>query len=215
MLLGELLALEEAAASLGVSRVRLRQRLLAGEMIGIKRANAWFVPALEVRRWADLPRASHRPFSAERAWRVLADLSSSESPRPPEGLAAQLHRRAERHALYVHPGLLRKADQVQSVLVGGVEALARSGLVGGYSVRDLYVGQRVASSLMKRLGARPAVEDLNLVLHVVPRIGAVPRRDGSEYVAEPVAALDLIEGYDARMRALGRDLWLAPAAVAA
>ncbi len=215
MLLGELLALDEAAARLGVSRARLRQRLLAGEMVGVKRANAWFVPSLEVKRWSDLPRASHRPFSPERAWRLLAELSSGELDGPDNEIAAQLHSRAQRQVLYVHPGLLANAEDSKDVLVGGIEALSRSVLVGDYPIRDLYVSQARASSLLKQLGARPALDDVNLVLHVVEQISSVPRQDGSNHVAPPVAALDLMEGYDARVRALGRELWISHPALAA
>lgn len=206
MFLGQLLALEEAAAHLGVSPARLRQRLLAGQMIGIKRANAWFVPSLEVKRWADLPRVPHRPLSSERAWRVLADLSQREMDAPDQKLAAQLHSRAERLVLYVHPGLLGKADS-EEVVFGGLEALDHSPLVGDYPIRDLYVSEAHAAALRKRLGARPGIEDVNLILHVVDQITSIPRGAHPQHVAQPVAALDLIEGYDARVRALGRDVW--------
>jgi hypothetical protein len=120
--------------------------------------------------------------------------------------------------LYAHPSLLGEVDgagdAAAEVLIGGIEALDRRVVVGGYPIRDLYVDRAAASSLVKRLGARPAVDDVNLVLRVVARIDAVPRRDDDRHVAEPVAALDLMEAYDARVRALGREVWMSQASAA-
>lgn len=215
MLLGELLALEEGASRLGVSRARLRQRLLAGDMLGVKRAGAWFIPSLEIKRWADLPRAAHRPFSADRAWKMLMDVSNGELTDIGKGLPGQLHRRAQRHVLYAHPGLLSKIRASKGVMIGGIEAIGHSEVVGSYPIRDLYASQSGAIPLRKRLDARPAVDDINVVLHVTPHLGAIPPGGDPGHVAELVAALDLLEGYDARVRAMGRELWAARLARAA
>lgn len=108
----------------------------------------------------------------------------------------------------MHPGVLAGAEGVAGVVIGGSEALDGAGIVGDYPIRDFYVSDADASLLVDELVARPAVEALNLVLHIVDDIGLVPRRvDEGRYVAAPVAALDLMEGYDPRVRAVGREVW--------
>lgn len=207
MLLGELMPLDEAASRLAVSAARLRQRLLAGQMLGVKRANAWFVPSLEVRRWSDLPRAPHRPFSADRAWALLAEMADGSQQPPGFAVAAQLHSRAERRVLFVHPGLLERLAADPGVLVGGIHALPDDHLLGDYPIRDLYIARADVDQLLAECAARPAIDDVNLIVHVVDYLDVVPRGRDAHQVAVPVAALDLIESYDARLRAVGRDLF--------
>jgi excisionase family DNA binding protein len=213
------LSVAEAAKRLRVNEARIRALLACEGLRGQKVGGRWLVErqSLEARRRAGMP--SGRPFAPATAWAALAlaegrpvVLSAPARSRLRRWLRevglekglARLRRRADSIFLRAHASDLPRFASEAGVVKSGVSAadayqadiLARDEL-------EAYVAQARLPALRKRYLLAPS-ERPNVHLRVVS--GSWPFDKGVEIAPLVVAAIDLLDSDDDRVRRAGRAL---------
>lgn len=230
--LAEFVEVGDAAERLGVSEREIYRLVEGGVLSAGRFGGRVAVDEGSLRRVLLAPRPRGRPFAPGPAWAMLRMLSLDDPSwgeqrlsasrvsqlrrhlrrDDVEDLAGRLRGRARRVAVFAHPSLLKRLDEIDAWVPSGGSALEdvrrdwSVNLVG----RDLPAeGYVEGQSLEAVLGPLPNSDappgPVNVVAHVVERLSAVPLRMG--LAAPPVVALDLIESGDSRMVGAGLDLW--------
>lgn len=196
----DLIPLEDAASLLGVSPERVRQLVVAGDLPGIRFANAWAVPRAAVTARADAPRRRGRPLGTRRVWQAILDRDVDLD---------DVGRYRNRGATYRYlasfadsQALTRRAD----VMTSGVAAATRHGalLSDEHTNEVLYLPGRVHARLESQFAVVPDPLG-NLILRVVPDTewdlaskGSIHHVDGLHLAPIAAVSLDLMDSSDPR-----------------
>lgn len=193
------LTLAEAAGRLGVSRRRVQAMVASGVLAAERRGVQWFIPASALRTIEhNRELRAGRPLSPRTAWECIQRLGT-DGPR----LAAtgELHafrrrmrRRARHRAYYVHPGLADELRRHSGVVVGGRDAAAAMVPVDPGDL-DIYLPDSAAEAILTEVGARPAVGNANVFVHLVADT-AWPFGPAQRHTDPWVAWLDLEDRQD-------------------
>jgi excisionase family DNA binding protein len=197
---GDLLALGEAAARLGVSRRRAEAMVLNGQLPAQRIGHQWVVSAASVRAVdRTMWREPGRPMAQASAWehfehgKVLGTLGH---PAALDRARRRLRSRARHLELHVHSSLLRRLHEDSRCVMGGRPAAGQLGIpVDEGGAVDAYVRASDEHDLLRELAARKVVEGANLHLHVVDD-AAWPFAEGQRYAEGWLAWLDLADGGD-------------------
>ncbi|NJC69224.1 helix-turn-helix domain-containing protein [Planosporangium thailandense] len=222
------LSVPQAAAQLGVSVPRIRQLLATGELAYEQVGRHVLVDEASVRRRAADAPAPGRPAGPRLAWAVLrafgSDLTTGVrqvsdrqlrhrlsrvllEPRTGEQWVQLLRRRAEPRRYWAHPGLIADLLADPAVSPGRARAAALHGLdVSPGDDAVGYVSAAELSALERRYSLEPDPHGQVELRMYRPEDASAVLEPGRP-VPLAVAALDMAESDDARMRALGRH-WL-------
>jgi excisionase family DNA binding protein len=207
-------SVNEASEVLGVSPRRVRALAASGQVPARRVGRAWVID-LDA---SQPPRPPGRRLSARSAWAALGlgedGLSRSERGRarerrrrladlPPQALA----RRAEPHPLVAHPAALRRLEDDERIVLGGVSAAGHHGAdVIAVERLEGYVRADDLPRVMRAYGLRPPDhgEGSNVVLRVPA--AAWPFADGERHAPRLVVGADLREAGDERSVRAAREL---------
>lgn len=215
------IAVQEAAARLGVHPTRVRQLVRSGDLAGHRVGRAWLVNPQDVARLAGQKARVGRPMAPARAWGLLDLLDGGSAPwLPPVGRSQVRHLlnrvngadadrwrallRARSHVLRVraHPGAIARLMAEPQVLAAGAAEAARMGvdLVVLGEVPQLYVLSERWPGLVRALYLVEASPEPNLLARV-PR-GVWPFEGHSSPGVAALAA-DLLESAEPRAVSAG------------
>src|ERR1043166_6068352 len=66
---------QETAAALDVSRIRVQHMIRDHQLVAERVGNRWIIPRHEVFRAQRIPRQGGRPFSAARCWEIIDEIT--------------------------------------------------------------------------------------------------------------------------------------------
>lgn len=208
----------EVARRLGISRPRVRELIEDGRLDARRLGRAWAIEPASVDAYASSPRRPGRPFSAARAWALLA-LAAGRDPgwvtsdeqaqlrefldqRGLLDLVSQLRSRARRHRWYVHHSMLDELMATPGIVRSGAEA---TGVLRDSGPREVYVTSRGLEQLAERFRPDADADEPNLIVREVA--GPWPFEPGETVAWPEVAAVDLVDRWnDARARAVSMEI---------
>jgi excisionase family DNA binding protein len=164
------LTVQEAAAALDVSRIRVQHMISNHQLAAERVGNRWIIPRHEVFRVQRIPRTGGRPYSAKRCWDTIDDVCHGR--RPLEWLHENWHllRGRARHTTgRMLPDVIPEVYDDPDVVVGGAHAAADRGA----SARpftpplDVYLPEARAESYAISIGLRPVTAEPNVTIHAV------------------------------------------------
>lgn len=158
MSISDSLTVPEAAERLGIGPAAMRRKITSGQVPAIKRGRSWWLDEQAVERVARQRPGAGRPLSAEMAWSILllasgehdaAELAAGRRrywsrvrtwlhQHPLHEHAPRLRARAQVEQFDAHPSELPRILGRPDVLVTGVSASDEVGVVGAYSVVEVY-----------------------------------------------------------------------------
>lgn len=209
------LSVDEAADRLGVSRVRVRQLLASGDLLGRRLGRAWLVDGDSVRRLEGHRRDPGRPVGPKRAWAILDLLSGGKAPWLSYSERSQvrsyiagleepdadswrgiLRGRSEVRPVRAHPAALIRLERSDAVVPAGpAEAVQRGlDLVAGPMRPEYYVSLEEWPRLAQSLALRPS-RDANVMFRH-PMV--VWPFDDRRRASEAVLAADLLNDVEPR-----------------
>lgn len=211
------IAVKDAAQRLGVNESRVRQLLLAGDLVGRRLGRSWLVDSDDVARLEGQRRRAGRPMGPSRAWALLNLLGGGSAPwlsysarsqvrsymarvdDPDADLwRAMLRGRNRVVRVQAHPAALQRLRVAEGVLPAGPDEAAQRGfdLVSlTEAVSEFYVEPEQWASFARRLAVRQANEQPNLIVRL-PQ-GVWPFQDQHE-VQDSAIAADLLESAEPR-----------------
>lgn len=210
-----------AAAALGLSPIRVRELITAGELRATKVGGRWFVDRDAIDALIRRPRPTGRPLDPETAWALLALAEGRPTPplTPPQlsrlrrrlrerpdldVVSAATRRRCRVELMRAHPGVIEDLRADARVVLTGAAAPSQD--LVELSAIELYVRAADAERLRAEFRMRSANSgDANVALFV-PATPWWPF--GADRVAWPaVVALDLFESWEPRSVRAARRLW--------
>jgi excisionase family DNA binding protein len=217
---GDVVTLEEAAARLGLSRVRVQKLVESGRLPASRRAGAWWIDARALERRRRDPPGRGRPLSSAAAWLVL--LLASDEPETPEWRSLLTHghmlgrarrwldahslvenssalrARAEREQLDGHPSEFPLILAQEHVRATGISAASSIGLSGGPEEVEFYAPLSMRAVLLDDHALGPAANGAVVARWVPdavwPAVAAGQRAPGAAVL------VDLLEHDDPRAR---------------
>lgn len=137
-----------------------------------------------------------RPFGESTSWRIIQDgltkqkvLDSKEI----DLLRRRLRSRAQHRDYYIHPGVAKRPELDQRVVLGGhVAAIAAGASVDDSGSRDFYIREDELDSFVSDYSLRAVATGANLHLHVV-NADDRPFESGCHLADSFVARLDLAD----------------------
>jgi excisionase family DNA binding protein len=203
----DLLSLDQAASSLGVTRRRVQALVERGQLKAQRVAGIWLVEAADVHQRRRSSAKRGRPVKASTAWRLISENVMPIDPSAQDTFRRQVLTRAEHREGYVHPSIIADLRLKTTLVFGGREAADDAGLPVGLLNDDLEVyltdadfDALVAEHVVKFGAARP-----NLHLHVVAD-DAWPFLAHQRFVSLLVAWLDLADRGDRAERLIREQL---------
>ncbi|MEU7479008.1 helix-turn-helix domain-containing protein [Lentzea sp. NPDC042327] len=222
------LSVAEAAQRLGVSAAQVRDLVAAGRLNAVKPGRDLLVDADAVHRRLHVEKPQRgQPWSPRIAWAVLAHasgahvdwLSPSElvrvkryAQRPLSDWPRLLARRADVRCARMLANVLRRAEELPGVAIGGVRAANHHGaaLVSADEPHaELLTSVEAFDALARMRGSSWDSPKPNVTVRVLP--GGLPRSVeemvfGAPYVPKSVAAADLLDLGDERSRGAAQEL---------
>jgi len=215
------IAVQEAAARLGVHPTRVRQLVRSGDLAGHRVGRAWLVNPQEVARLAGQKARAGRPMAPARAWGLLDLLDGGSALwlppvgrsqvrqllNKPNGADADRWRallRSRSHVLRVraHPSAIARLMAEPQVLAAGAAEAARMGvdLVVMGEVPQLYVPGERWPGLVRALYLVEASPEPNLLARVPRGVWPFEGHSGPGLAA---LAADLLESAEPRAVSAG------------
>jgi len=196
-----LLSVQEAAATLGISRQKVQQLISDGRLPAIRIGRGWQVSMVDVTRLRHTGRHAGRPLAAAQAWALLHDAERTgrvrthrgSAERSAEWLVNLVRRKSTTFRLH---GLDTILDVIASEVVPTGETAAR---VYGFApsdsrqIVDGYIREPAARLVIARYALVPAIgADLNVLLRVVdPALWPFTRTRRT--ASELIAAVDMLD----------------------
>ena len=215
------IAVQEAAARLGVHPTRVRQLVRSGDLAGHRVGRAWLVNPQDVARLAGQKARVGRPMAPGRAWGLLDLLDGGSAPwLLPVGRSQVRHLlnevngadadrwrallRSRSHVLRVraHPGAIARLMAEPHVLAAGAAEAARRGadLVVMGEVPQLYVFAERWPGLVRAWYLVEASPEPNLLVRVPRGVWPFEGHSGPGLAA---LAADLLESAEPRAVSAG------------
>ena len=189
---------QEAATTLGVSRIRVEHMIRNNQFHPERIGNQWIIPRHEVFRAHRVPRRNGRPFTPESCWSVIDELDNgNRSPAWLHDNWDRLSPRAVHTTGRMLPELIGDVFTHDHVVLGGAHAANAHGANarGNTPPVDIYIDERHAIGYMKHIGLRVATADPNATIHAVPQRWWT-RLSKNRVVSLAVAFVDLMEAGD-------------------
>ena len=197
----DLLALDEVAHELNVSRRRVQAMVHAGQLPARQVGHQWVVPENALRIATHLlDRSPGRPVSAKNAWRLIEELGQG-ALRPGsmdelDSLRRRLRQRARHRDVYVHSSGLAELRELPEGVFGGRAAAIEAGApLDDEGVVDLYLRELDYGFFVEPWGPEATDEGGNLRLHIVGP-SAWPFSALDRFIPAWVAWLDLEDRRD-------------------
>ena len=189
---------QEAADSLGVSRVRVQHLIGKGNIAAERVGNQWLIPRHEIFRAKRIPRVNGRPYTAANCWSIIDELNSGQ--RPVTWLQDNWYRlgpRAIHRTGRVLPEIIDSMFDDRSVITGGAQAASHEGAPTRSQTPpvDVYVGDGAAERYLRKIGLRSITADANVTVHIVSDL-RFESMESVDHVNLVVAYLDLREQGD-------------------
>jgi excisionase family DNA binding protein len=216
------MAVADVARELGLSERRVRALIEEGRLPASRLGRSWLVSSHALQRFRRRSRPRGRPVSASNAWALLALLAGSRPDwvrsdvesrlrryaRDPESLVDLIEHsepRGQVLSLWMPQADLPKLDQYRLVRSGLASRSARSELdlipLADEPV-DAYVTADIAEEIVKRFAPEESAEQPNVILRI-PNVDWVSAQDEAPL---SVAAADLLEHDDPRVRRAGEEV---------